>query len=236
MAIDYSLSVNKLTTDANDFAAQVHSKGAIDLEGLIDQIAQKGSTVTRSDIAAVLEDTIAVMENLLLLGFRVNIGGLVDIYPRIGGKFTGPLDAYDPARHTLTLGASAGSRIKKAFSSRAEVVKVEARKPTPNVMQYFDSGTQTADTDLSRGNIGTLNGKRLKFDPAAADEGLYLVNVGTGAETKVSTLQKNTSTEVVFLVPGDLEEFASYRAEVRTRINGGQELRSGHLDKLLMAA
>lgn len=38
----------------------------------------RGSTVSRTDIVAVLEDAIEACESLLLDGMRVNFGGLFD--------------------------------------------------------------------------------------------------------------------------------------------------------------
>ena len=40
----------------------------------------------------------------------------------------------------------------------------------------------------------------MKFDPAEADEGLYFVATA-GGETKVTTVQKNKPSQLVFLVP-----------------------------------
>ena len=193
---------------------------------------ERGSTTTSADILAVLEDTIGACESMLLDGMRVNFGGLVELFPRMRGVFTSATDTYDPARHSLDVGANPGSRVRKTVRDNATVVKEEAVKPAPNPIEYRDVGSDTTNDQLTPGNIGQLSGSRLKFDAAAADEGLYFLPVALGAETKVDTVQRNKPAQVVFLVPAGLVA-GQYRLEVRVRISGGTELRSGRLDTVL---
>ena len=196
---------------------------------------ERGSTTTSADILAVLEDTIGACESMLLDGMRVNFGGLVELFPRMRGVFTSATDTYDPARHSLDVGANPGSRVRKTVRDNATVVKEEAVKPAPNPIEYRDVGSDTTNDQLTPGNIGQLSGSRLKFDAAAADEGLYFLPVALGAETKVDTVQRNKPAQVVFLVPAGLVA-GQYRLEVRVRISGGTELRTGRLDAVLTVA
>ncbi|HUW83231.1 MAG TPA: DUF4469 domain-containing protein [Phycisphaerae bacterium] len=79
-----------------------------------------------------------------------------------------------------------------------------------------------------------MTGNRLKFDPNEADEGLYFVADASG-ETKVSTVQKNKPSQLVFLVPAGLAA-GTYHLEVRARMGSGtsaRELRMGRLDSTL---
>ena len=73
----------------------------------------------------------------------------------------------------------------------------------------------------------------MKFDPARSDEGLYFVATG-GSQTKVSTVQKNKPSQLVFLVPSLAD--GTYHLEVRARMGSGtsaRELRIGRLDSTL---
>ncbi len=84
MAINYALFENHLTSDPDDYAAQVKITGSADLEVLANRMIDQGSTVTKPDILAVLEDAIKATESCLLDGYRVQLGGLCELFPRDG--------------------------------------------------------------------------------------------------------------------------------------------------------
>ncbi len=123
--------------------------------------------------------------------------------------------------------------IEEAVRAAATVEKVEAVKPAPNPIEYRDLGADETNDTITPDNIGQLSGSRLKFDPAAADEGLYFV-ADAGGETKVSTVQKNKPSQLVFLIPPLAD--GTYHLEVRARMGSGtsaRELRIGRLDAML---
>lgn len=231
MPIHYALFENNLTADPDDFAAIVQVVDSTDLDALAQRMVERGSTTTRADILAVLEDAIGACESLLLDGMRVNFGGLVELFPRVRGVFTGATDAFDAARHAVDVGANPGARIRKTVRDNAALVKDEAVKPAPNPIEFRDIASDTSNGQVTPDNIGQLSGNRLKFDAAQADEGAYFVLVALGTTTKVATVQKNKPSQLVFLIPtlpaGD------YQIEVRARISGGTELRTGRLDAVL---
>lgn len=94
-------------------------------------------------------------------------------------------------------------------------------------IEVRDIASDSNNGQATPGNIGQLTGNRLKYNTGAGDEGVYFVSVG-GGETKVATVQKNKPSQAVFLIPTLLA--GDYQIEVRARISGGTELRSGRLD------
>ena len=56
MAINYALFENHLTSDPDDYAAQVKITGSAGLEVIAQRMIDQGSTVTKPDILAVLEE------------------------------------------------------------------------------------------------------------------------------------------------------------------------------------
>lgn len=231
MPIHYALFENNITSDPDDFAAIVQAVDSADLDRIVQRMLERGSTTTTADILAVLEDTIGACESMLLDGMRVNFGGLVELFPRMRGVFTSATDTYDPARHSLDVGANPGSRVRKTVRDNATVVKEEAVKPAPNPIEFRDIASDTSNGQVTPDNIGQLSGNRLKFDAAQADEGAYFVPLGIGAPTKVATVQKNKPSQLVFLIP--TLAVGDYQIEVRARISGGTELRTGRLDAVL---
>lgn len=194
---------------------------------MIDQ----GSTVTKPDILAVLEDAIKATESCLLDGYRVQLGGLCELFPRIKGVFNGITDTFDPSRHRLDVGANPGARVRRAVREGAIVTKAETIKPAPALLEYVDLGSGETNGRITSGNISTINGHRLKFHPDQDDNGIYFVNIDTAAEVKVTAIQKNKPGQLVFLAPSVPN--GQYYLEVRIRFRDSAELRTGRLNEIL---
>jgi len=231
MPIHYALFENNVTSDPDDYAAVVQAIDSADLDALIRRMLERGSTTTRADILAVMEDAIGACESLLLDGMRVNFGGLVELFPRMRGIFTGVTDSFDPSRHSVDVGANPGIRVRQTVRDQATVTKDEAIKPSPNPLEYRDVGSDTTNDQVTPGNIGQLSGSRLKYDPAQADEGIFFLPTAGGAEIKVTTVQKNKPAQLVFLVPALMP--GTYYLEVRARMRALADLRTGRLDAVL---
>lgn len=80
-------------------------------------------------------------------------------------------------------------------------------------IKLIDHGSETLNEVLTPEIIAQLTGRKLKIDPEAADEGLFLV--GDYTEFRVASTVKNTS-ELFFSVTKLLAEF--YSIQVRKRI------------------
>ena len=231
MTIHYALFENSLTTDPDDYAAQVKTVGSVGLEEIADRIIDQGSTVTKPDILAVLEDSVKATGSLLLEGFRVNMGGLFEMFARIKGVFNGITDTFDPSRHYVDVGANPGSRIRNTVRDDAVIEKVETILPAPAPLEYVDLESGETNSTVTPGNIGTVNGHRLKYDDTQADEGIWFV-AEVGGETKVTAVQKNKPGELVFLVPTLVNGY--YTLEVRAQFSKDGEVRTGVLDSPLL--
>ncbi len=98
------------------------------------------------------------------------------------------------------------------------------RRPTPAPVEHVNLGSATTDTTITSDNIGTLNGSRLQFNPARADEGIFYVPTGGGAAIKVANanVQKNKPGQLVYLNPAAGPGFpaSTYFLEVPARIDG----------------
>jgi len=237
MPIQYALFENHLTSDPDDYAAQVKTAGSADLEAIADRMIDQGSTTTKADILAVLEDTIKACESYLLDGYRVNFGGLCELFPRISGVFNGITDTYDPSRHRVDAGANPGSRVRKTVRQNATIEKVETVLPSPAPLEYVDLASGETNGAITTGTIGTINGHRLKFAPGLPDEGIFLIDTATSIATRVTAIQKNKPGQLVFLVPSAAAPMTPVELEVRARLgDAASELRTGRLDAVLTMA
>jgi hypothetical protein len=231
MPVRYALYSNHLTDDPNDFMASARTVASADTEQIVERMIERGSTVGRADIVAVIEDAIGATESLLIDGMRVNFAGMVQLYPRIRGVFEGPDDTFDPSRHRIDVAANVGSRVRRTVRSNASVQKQETVKPAPNPVEFFDVASGSPNDTATPGNIGQLTGNRLGFLAGGDGEGVFFVPTDGGESVRVESIQRNKPSQIVFLVPplppGD------YRLEVRARTVPDAELRSGTLDAVL---
>ena len=173
-----------------------------------------------------MENLMAAAESYLLEGFRVNLGGLCELFPRLRGIFDALDDPFDPTRHRLVLGASPGERLRRQFETQAAVERIEASERRPVLLSFLDTASGLIDDTLTPGNIGTISGYRLKVDPAQPDEGIFFIHQVDGAETRVDTVTRNKPGERIFLVPAIP---AGMRLWLEVRARFGEELRTGRL-------
>jgi hypothetical protein len=233
MPIQYGLYENHLTRQPGDFAALALSTGFSDREAIAERMLQMGTTVTKADILAVLENAEQAVVSLLLDGCRVQVGGLVELFPRVLGVFDGSDDQYDKNRHRLDVGANPGARVRREVRAKARTTKVAAGVPGPVVSEYRDLASGTRNETMTPGTIGTLRGTRLQFAPDKADEGIFVVPAEGGRALRIppANMHKNKPSELVFLVPTGTIEPGDYVLEVRARnAKGGGPLRTSALD------
>lgn len=237
MAINYALFENHLTSDPDDYAASIQTNGTADLDAIAQRMIDQGSTTTKADILAVLEDTIKACESYLLDGFRVDFGGMCRLSPSVSGVFNGITDTFDPSRHRVDVNASVGKRIRKTVRENATVAKVETVLPAPSPLEYVDLASGETNGAITAGTIGTVSGHRLKFNASAPDEGIYLVDVSGAITTQITLIQKNKPAQLVFLVPTAPPAGTLCHLEVRARLGDAtSELRTGILDAVLTKA
>ncbi len=235
MSISYALYKNHLTSDPDDCMAKVMVRGSAELDDIVDRMTELGTTVTKTDIIAVIEDSLRATESLLLEGFRVNFGDLVQLYPTIKGVFNGMTDSYDKSRHRLDIAANPGTRIRKKVKTEARTEKEETAKPFPVPLEFIDTASESSNESATPGNIGTVNGNRLKFNPQKADEGIFFIHTSDSTEIKAASIQKNKPGQQVFLIPSELTSGESYAVEIRTRFTNDSTLRKGRLEEELTA-
>ena len=230
MPIKYVLRKNNLVEEPDIYAASVRISGSAGLEEIADRIVDQGTTVRRADVLAVLENAINVTDTMLMDGFRVNFGGLCDLFPKIKGSFEGPTDIYDPSRHQVDVGAMPGRRVRSTIREQASVERQEVTKPVPDLVKFSKTGDTGNEKASPSPTIATINGYRLKFDPAKEDEGIFFVATSDGTATRIdpSKIQRNKPSQLVFLTP-ELSS-GTYYIEVRTRYTEDGELRIGRLD------
>ena len=100
MAVRYFIQKQKML--GNDvLIPRVALKGSYDKNMLINRMLEMGSTITKADILAVLNNFEKAVRNICLEGSKVTIGEFMQFTPAMSGKFESELDGFDPSKHEL---------------------------------------------------------------------------------------------------------------------------------------
>jgi hypothetical protein len=236
MAIGYSLGKSNLTGGKNSYTATIRAAGTVGIDQIAARIAGQSLNINRSHIKAILEAAGQAACFYLLEGFRVMLCGICELSPTIKGRFDNPSDIFDPARHKADITAVPAAGIRRCFRAKARFKKQQSIKPVPQPLQLFDLASSSANRIVTGNSIGTLKGRRLKFNPEKSDEGIFLVPTNKSLPViKAPIIVKNRPSELLFQIPA-ICKGNHYRLEVRKRFSAKGELRCGKLTADLTAA
>ena len=215
--LKYALRENLLTAAPDDFMAQVQDVRSYTLDEIIDAMMQKGSTLTRADVAAVLQIYGEVCASLIADGSALNTP-LMNTSLSISGVFNGANDAFDKKRHTVNLNLSAGMLLRKA-AERVRCEKTGTVSTDPYINEVKDVVSGTINTTLTKGGVVQITGSRLKFDQKDTAQGIFFVPE-TGEAVRATVIAENKPARLMAIIPADLAA-GTYYIEVRSKHSGG---------------
>lgn len=221
--IRYSLYLNKLTPDPDDYTARPINTPVFGLEDIITMATAEGKTMTEEEMRSAYSSMEKAMVEIISKGGNVQLS-IFNTSFSISGVFNDDEENFTAGKHTLNLNMNAGERLVAAAQrNRLKRVKASAYSPTPTKLEDVASGT--VNEVVSPGNTACLKGESLKINPEQSDEGIFFVN-DKGQATPVTQIARNMPGELVFLIPPRLAKGA-YHLEVRNR--SYQELAVGRL-------
>ncbi|UTC68125.1 MULTISPECIES: DNA-binding domain-containing protein [unclassified Treponema] len=231
--LKYSLRENLLTPAPDDYMAQAQDVRSYTLDEIIDLMMDKGTTLTRADIAATLQVYGEVCAALIADGSAVNTP-LMNTSLSISGTFNGAADSFDKKRHTVHLNLSAGTLLKEAVG-KIKCEKVEAADTNPYITEVTDIVSGKVNEVLTAGGVVQLVGSRLKFDPKDTAQGIFFVPE-TGEAVRAAVIAENKPARLMAIIPADLPA-GSWYIEVRTKYANATKqlktLKSGRFGKAL---
>ena len=234
--LKYSLRENLLTPAPDDYMAQVTDVRSYTLDEIIDLMMEKGTTLTRADVAATLQVYGEVVSAIIKDGSAVNTP-LMNTSMSISGVFDGANDNFDKKRHTVNLNITAGTLLRDAVT-KVKCEKTEGASTDPYITEVTDIVTGTANTTLTKGGVVQLVGARLKFDAKDTTQGIFFVPE-TGAPVRAAVIAENKPARLMAIIPADLAA-GTYYIEVRTKIlegnKSGKTLKTGRFNKALTVA
>ncbi|MCG8410273.1 MAG: DUF4469 domain-containing protein [Bacteroidales bacterium] len=225
MSIKFGLIPNHLTDDKDDYMGIVTQTETVDSEKIVEKMIGKGSSITKSEALAVIEEYEYAIVDFIKNGRNV-ITPLFRIHPSISGVFNDQSDAFDTKRHSLKLNLNPGSRLKEATSD-IELRKVDITSPVPVLQNFIDLKKNIINESCTPGQIATIHGLLLKFDEKDTRQGIFFIK-DDGTEVRVSNIAKNKPSELLFFVPDNLTA-GSWTIEVRVTFHNSKTLKKGQL-------
>ena len=215
--LKYSLRENLLTPAPDDFMAQTQDVRSYTLDEIIDLMMQKGSTLTRADVKAVLQIYGEVCAAVIADGCALNTP-LMNTALSISGVFNGANDDFDKKRHAVNLNITAGTLLHGVLP-KVKCEKTGTASTDPYITEVADIVTGTVNTVLTKGGVVQITGSRLKFKADDAAQGIFFVPE-TGTPVRAAVIAENKPARLMAIIPADLEA-GTYYIEVRSKHSGG---------------
>ena len=215
--LKYCLRENLLTPAPDDYMAQAADVRSYTLDEIIDLMMEKGTTLTRADVAATLQVYGEVVSAIIKDGSAVNTP-LMNTSMSISGVFDGANDSFDKKRHTVNLNITAGILLRDVLP-KIKCEKTEGASTDPYITEVTDIVTGTVNTTLTKGGVVQLVGSRLKFDAKDAAQGIFFVPE-TGEAVRAAVIAENKPARLMAIIPADLAA-GTYYIEVRSKHSGG---------------
>ena len=213
--LKYSLRENLLTPAPDDYMAQAQDVRSYTLDEIIDLMMDKGTTITRADVAATLQVYGEVCASLIKDGSALNTP-LFNTALTIAGVFNGANDSFDKKRHTVNLNITAGTLLRDAVT-KVKCEKTEGVSTDPYITEVTDIVSGKTNEVLTKGGIVQITGSRLKFDAKDASQGIFFVPE-TGNPVRASVIAENKPARLMAIIPAGLKA-GTYYIEVRTKIS-----------------
>lgn len=233
LMIHYTLERNYLTPAQNDFRAMTHAAGNIDDEEIIRRIVERGTTVAEADVAAVLRLQYDVVMDAVKEGYKVN-SDLGNFDAGIKGVFDSEDEGFSPAAHRIVPRVSPSARMRRDIGDGISVQKEKRILPMPIPYQVLDVASGDVNNLITPGSMAVLLGHRLKFNPDAPEEGIFL-QAEDGSESRMVEVGINKPGRQVFNLPDDLQP-GDYTLVVRASWRGSKDVREGILPETLSVA
>jgi len=232
MSLKYSLTENLLTAQPDDYSARPQDLKSHNLESIISQMLEKGSTVTRADILAVLNNFFEVTETITANGEIINTE-LFKTNFSITGVFNGAADTFDKNRHAIKVNTNAGKVLKDALA-KIQAEKITVTEAIPYILEVKDSVSGSVNDQITSAGVLEITGSLLKIEGSNSNNGVRLT-AGDGTKHKIRTLIDNKPSRLFVILPK--LKAGEYTLQVTSQYGGGNSMlknpRTGTFNKLL---
>jgi hypothetical protein len=225
MPLRYGLIENPLTGDPDDYMAVTFDNQTVGIDGIVERMVSRGSTVTKAEALGTLEEFNLAVCEIVKDGFNVNTE-LFSVYPTVAGVFNDASEGFNSSKHSINLNLRAGQRLTEAIANLS-VEKVTVTESKPVLQLFTDLKSGAINESASKGQIVSIKGALLKISGEASLVGVFFI-AADGTETQITDFVKNKPSELLFFIPEDLA-VGSYDVEVRTVLTSHKSVSVGQL-------
>jgi len=206
--LKYSLVENLLTDRPDDYSAIAYSITSLDKEAIITRMLNRGTTLTRTDILAVLNNLEETVVSALLDGNNVTLP-LFNTSFSISGVFESPSDSFDGNRHKLNINLTKGLKLRE-IESKVRFEKTNTASPQPQIQEVKDSVSGKVNEILTRRGVVEVRGYNLKIEGDNPSCGLWFVSED-GKEFKANVIIENKPSRIMAMIP----EFEGDKVQIK---------------------
>ncbi len=216
-SIRYKTQRNQLASQKagkNMEVARVYANNTYGLTDIAAQMITRGCLAKRPDIKYVLDYMSNVMQDLLIEGNRLDMGGLVTLEPVIKGTFEEG-ESFDINKHEIVVSATAGKVLRKVTST--SVTEKIGTSAQPVITEVHNTVSFEEDVLWGQGVTAIVKGKHLSFDETVTDEGIFIsCPEYEGADLAIEIV-KHSKTEISFKVNGEIDTTYTASLTFKTR-------------------
>ena len=217
--INGQLADNTVTTDnKEDMILVPVSIGSADEERIIAEMMAEDSGLRRETIEHVHNLEKRIVKRLLMSGYSVN-NGLYYASTAFRGVIEG--SAWNPEKNSIVVNFNTGADLREAIKNTTVNI-IGEKGSAMYIAGVADASTRAQDASATPGRAFTLKGSKLKVAGTDPSVGITLTAEG-GTVTKVAEdlFVKNNPSEVIFIIPADLEK-GTYRLKLTTQYGGNR--------------
>src|SRR5439155_7155679 len=170
MSVRYQIVDNKLKPGT--FTARVVQGRRVGLDAMIANIVRRTS-LSSADVNGAVAMLIEEVRDALAAGDTAIIDGLATFNLSLSGSFATPDATISRDSAQLNLIVQGDGRLLAGVATGASFERLVLDVKAPIVSSFYNVATTSFD-GYTPGSIVRLLGDNLKFDPAKADEGVFL--------------------------------------------------------------
>jgi hypothetical protein len=228
---------NLLTSDPNDYVGKTKTEHVYNVADISHLCETRGNSgVSADEMTRLVNLWLKEMSYQLCDANGINTGYFTAEL-HLKGVFNSLNEPYSPEKHKLLFEFHQGSLLRKELEE-VSVSMEGAADTSPLLDQLIDSTGGDINQKITIGGIIEIRGYNLKFLPAEANNGIFLIAADDSSETKLAVVPTNTPQHLMAQAPASLQA-RDYNVEVRTTwSNTGkplQTLKVGRLPYLLPA-
>ena len=216
--IKYIIVKNYLKGAAGKYLARVEPELTLTLNDIVDRMVASGTTLTKTDIIAVLNSFFEIIIKMISQGFAINLG-YFHIHYTIQGNFDSPTDQFDPTKgHRIVLHITPGVPFKQGLE-HIRTERIHATPHAPLIEEVTDITSGKTDSTITPGGMVNVSGENLKVEGDDTSVGVYFVDSSKTEHKVTGGMADNIPSRLIFIVPA--LSAGTYTLEIRTQYSGG---------------